>query len=68
MCERDINRLPLACLLLVIWTATQACSLTGNQTGDLSGCRLTLNPLSHTSQGDLDLLKDKDKECDFKVQ
>ena len=31
--------------------ATQACALTGNQTGDLSVCRLALNPLSHTSQG-----------------
>ena len=30
---------------------TQACALTGNQTGDLSALRPTLNPLSHTNQG-----------------
>ena len=29
---------------------TQACALTGIRTGDLSVCRLALNPLSHTSQ------------------
>ena len=32
--------------------ATQACSLTGNQTGDLSIYRTTPDPLSHTSQGE----------------
>ena len=30
---------------------TQACALTGNQTGNPLVCRLVLNPLSHTSQG-----------------
>ena len=29
---------------------TQACALTGNQTNNLSVCRLVLNPLSHNSQ------------------
>ena len=36
--------------------ATQACALTGNQTGDLSILRLALNPLSHTSQGTCEFL------------
>ena len=31
--------------------ATQACTLTGNRTGNLLACRPELNPLSHTSQG-----------------
>ena len=35
----------------VDWPATQACGLTGNQTGDPLVCRLALSPLSHTSQG-----------------
>ena len=30
--------------------ASQACALTGNRTGNLSVCRLALNPLSHTGQ------------------
>ena len=33
------------------WPTTQACALTGNRTHDLPVCRLALNPLSHTSQG-----------------
>ena len=49
--ERNINGLPLACPLLETWPATQACALTGNQTGDPLVCRPTLNPRSHTSQG-----------------
>ena len=43
--------LPLACSRLGTWPATQACALTGNQTGDLLVRRPALNPLSHTSQG-----------------
>ena len=31
--------------------ATQACALTGNQTGDLLPCGTMTNELSHTSQG-----------------
>ena len=31
--------------------ATQACALTGNQTGNPLACRPALNPLRHTSQG-----------------
>ena len=31
--------------------ATQACALTGNQTGDISLCRTIPNQLSHTGQG-----------------
>ena len=49
--ERNINVwLPLARLQPGIWPATQACALTGIQTGDLLVCRMTHNPLSHTSQ------------------
>ena len=45
--------LPLACPLLGTWPATQACALTGNQTGDSLLHKPTLNPLSYTSQGGL---------------
>ena len=38
------------------WPATQACALTGKQTGDPLICRLALNPLSPTSQGRINLL------------
>ena len=37
--------------LLGTWPATQACALTGNQTGDPLVCRPALQPLSYTSQG-----------------
>ena len=50
--ERNISVwLPLTCPQLGTWPTTQACALSGNRTGDLLVCRLTLNPLSHTSQG-----------------
>ena len=50
--ERNINMwLPLTCPTLGTWPATQACVLTGNQTGNPLGHMLGLNPLSHTSQG-----------------
>ena len=50
--ERNIKVwLPLRCPLLETWPTTQACALTGNQTGDPLVRRPTLNPLSHTSQG-----------------
>ena len=49
--ERNFNQLPLPCPLLGTWTATQACALTGNQTGDPLVHRQALNPASHTSQG-----------------
>ena len=43
------------CLLsapaLGAWPATQACTLTGNQTSNPLLHRLVLNPLNHTSQG-----------------
>ena len=48
--------LPLVCPLLGTWPATQACALTGNQTGNLLVCRLALDPLSHTSQGRIFIL------------
>ena len=35
------------------WPTTQACFLTGNQTGDPLVHRPALSPLSHTSQGSL---------------
>ena len=54
MCETYIDLLPLTRLQPGTWPATQACTLTGNHTGDFGDflvCRLALNPLSHTSQG-----------------
>ena len=39
--------------LLGTWPTTQARALSGNQTGDPLVLRLVLNPLSHTSQGQL---------------
>ena len=36
---------------------TQARALTGNQTSDLSLCRMTPNHVSHTGQGQCDVLK-----------
>ena len=44
------------------WPATQACALTGNQTGDPLVRRPALSPLSHTSQGNNWYLKDNKKE------
>ena len=50
--ERNINVwLPFTHPLRGTWPTTQACALTGNQTGDPLVRRLALNPLSHTSQG-----------------
>ena len=50
--EKNISVwLPLPHPLLGTWPATQACALIGNRTGDPLVHRPTLNPLSHTSQG-----------------
>ena len=55
--ERSINVwLPLICLILGTWPATQVLignqiALIGNRIGDPLFCRPVLNPLSHTSQG-----------------
>ena len=43
--------LPLTHPQLGTWSATQACALTGNRTGDLLTLRLALSPLNHTIQG-----------------
>ena len=51
VCERNINRLPLAHPQLGTWPTTQACALTGNRTGELLVRRPAPNLLSHTSQG-----------------
>ena len=52
--ERNFNVwLPLAHPLLGTWSATQACALTGNLTGDPLDQGPALNPLSHTCQGSL---------------
>ena len=49
--ERNINVwLPVERPLLGTWPTTQACALTGKQTGAPLVHRLVLNPLSHTSQ------------------
>ena len=50
MCERNIDWLPLTCPQLGTWPATQACPLTGNETGNLLVHKLALKPLSYTSQ------------------
>ena len=50
-CERYIDQLPLTRFQLGTWPATQACALTGNQTGNPLVHRTALNPLNHTSQG-----------------
>ena len=54
MCERYIDQFPLAHPQWGTWPAAQASALTGNRTGGLSVRRPAFNPLSHTSQGDLD--------------
>ena len=48
--------LPLVYSQLGTWPATQACALTGNQTGDPLICRPALNPLSHTSHGQFNII------------
>ena len=49
--KRNINVwLPLAHPLLGIWPATQACALTGNQTGNALVHRPTLSPVTYTNQ------------------
>ena len=49
--EEHTDWLPLMGPQLGKWLTTQACDLTGNQTGDLSVRRPVLSALSHTSQG-----------------
>ena len=39
--------------LLGTWPTTQACALIGNWTGNPVVCRMVLNSLSHTSQGNI---------------
>ena len=57
--ERNINVWwPLVCPNRGTWPTTQARALTGNPTSDPLVHRPALNPLSHTSQGDLLHLKD----------
>ena len=47
MCERNLDRLPLAGTL----PETQACALTENWTSNLSLCGMMLNQLTHLGQG-----------------
>ena len=55
--ERNINVwLPLAHPMLGTWPATQACALTGDQTRDPLVHSPELNPLSHSSQGSVELM------------
>ena len=49
--EGEKHGLPLSQPQMGTWPTTQACALTGNQTGNLLVHRLVLNPLSHSSQG-----------------
>ena len=56
MCGRNVSVwVPFMCPQLGMWPSAQACALTWNQTSDLSVHRLTLSPLSHTSQAQPDL-------------
>ena len=55
--------LPLVCLPLGTWSATQARALAGNRTGDPLVHRLALSPLRHTSQGSLLPFLNKQKLC-----
>ena len=49
--EGKKHQMALTHLQLGTWPTRPACALTGNWTGDLLVHKLTLNPLSHTSQG-----------------
>ena len=51
MCDRNINWFPLSHAPSWDQPATQACVLTGSQTGDFWLCRMTRNKLSHSGQG-----------------
>ena len=52
MCKTYNDWLPLAHPYLGTWLETQACALTGNQTGNLLVLRvMTPNTLSYISQG-----------------
>ena len=51
--------------LLGTWPTTQACAMTGNQTGDPLVFRLALDPLIHTDQGMSYHLKITDTSEDF---
>ena len=54
--ERNISVwLCLVCPLMGTWPATQTCVLTGNRASYPLVCRPVLNPLSHTSQGNLQI-------------
>ncbi|XP_053769762.1 ras-related GTP-binding protein D isoform X3 [Desmodus rotundus] len=56
--ERNINVwLPFTCPQQRTWPATQECALTGNRTSDPSACRQASGPLSHTSQGYHEVVK-----------
>ena len=56
-CVRDTSiGLPLTCPQSGIWPTTQACALTGNRTSDLLVRRQALNPLSHTSRAEINIL------------
>ena len=67
--ERNINVwLPLMCPKLGTWPATQECSLTRNWTGDPLVCRPALNPLSYTSQGQIQLFLDRKYYVRFDVR
>ena len=49
--ERNMDQLPLTCLQPGTWPTNLACALIGNRTSILLVCRVTLNPVSYTSQG-----------------
>ena len=49
--QRNIDQLPSLGTPTQGWTHTQACALTGNQTGDFLVCGTMYNQLSYTGQG-----------------
>ena len=55
--ERNISQFPLMCPPTRDRPATEAGALIGNRTGDLLLCRTMLNELSHTSQGEILLVR-----------
>ena len=68
MCKRYMDWLPLVRPLLGTWPATQACALTGNQTGDPLVHRPALNPLSLTSQGFFSFSLSSTKRYNVKIK
>ena len=66
--ERNTNQLPPVHALTRDWTHNQACSLTKNRTGNLSFCKTMPNELSHTGQGQNNILTALPSDQDLCVE